>query len=104
MRVALKLVQEDVSLHLVRIISDNMSTLQHVLSLHPSQLVANSDENENLDALASLTKRGYHFTFKWCPNHSGIHGNELADMAAKDVTTVEQDGVGLHYDSAKAAT
>ena len=81
-RTALNMVQEDVSLHKVQIVSDSMSTLQCIQNLHPSQQVANSDENEILDALDSPTNRGRHLTFTWCPSHSGIRGNQLADMAA----------------------
>ena len=98
---ALKLVQEDVSLHKLRIVSDSMSTLQFIKNLHLSQQVAKSDENKILNALASHTKRGCHLTFTCCPSHSGVRGNELADMAAKQGTTVEQEGVNHHYDSAK---
>ena len=79
-----------------------MSTLQHIQNLHPSQQVANFDENEILGAVA-CTNRGCHLTFTWCPSHSGICSNQLADVAAKEGTTVEQEGVSHHYDSAKAA-
>ena len=72
-------------------------------NLHPSQQVAKSDENEILDALATLTNRGCHLTFSWCPSHSGIRCNELADVAAKEGSTVEQEGVSRHYYSTKAA-
>ena len=95
---ALKLAQENVSLHKVHTISDSMSTPQQIQNLHPSQQVANSDENEILSALAAPTERKYHLIFTWCPSHSGVHGNELADT-----TTVEQEGESHHYDSAKAA-
>ena len=103
MQTALKLVQGDVSLHKVRIISDSISTLQRIQNLHPFQQVANSDENEILDTLASPTDRGSHLTFTWCHSQSGIRGNELTEVAAKEGTTVEQEGVSHHYDSAKAA-
>ena len=82
-RTALKLVQEDVSLHKMHIVSDRMSTLQQIQSLHPSQQVANSNGNVILDTLASITKRGCHLAFTWCPSHSGVCSKELADMAAK---------------------
>ena len=98
-----KLAQEDVSLHRVHVISDSMSTLQQIQNLHPFQQVANSDKNEILDALALPTKTGCHFTFTWRPSHSGVSNNELADVAAKEGTTMEQEGVSHHYDSAKAA-
>ena len=103
MRTPLTLVQEHVSLHKVRIDSDSMSTLQCIQNLHPSQQVANTDENEILDAMSSPTDRRCHLTFTCCPSHSGISGNELADVAAKEGTTVEQEGVSHHYDSSKAA-
>ena len=101
-RTALYLVQEDVSLHRVRIVSDSMSTLQHMQNLHPSKQVANSDENVILDTLSSPTDRGCHLTFTWCSSHSGICGSELADLDAKEVTTVVQEGVS-HYDSVKTS-
>ena len=87
-----KLVQEDVPLHKVRIVSDSMSTLQQIQNLHPSQQVTNYNENEIHDAFASLTDRGCHLIFTWCLSHSGIRGNGLADVAAKEGTTVEQEG------------
>ena len=102
-RTALILIQEDVSLHKVGIFSDSTSTPQRIQNQHPSQQVANSDEKKIINALASHTKRGCHLTFTWCPNDSGIRGNELADVAAKGGTTVEQEGVSHHYNSAKAA-
>ena len=74
---ALNLVQEDVSLHKVCIVSDSMSTLQLIQNLHPFQYAANSDENEILNALASPTNRGCHLNFTRCPSHSGVCGNEL---------------------------
>ena len=49
------------------------------------------------------TNRGYHLSFSWCPIYSEIRGNYLADVAAKERTTVEQEGVSHHYDSANAA-
>ena len=102
-RTALKLVQKDVSLHKVRIVSDSVSTLQRIQNLHSSQQEVSSDENEILDALASHTDRACYFTFTQCPSHSGIRVNELADVATKEGTTVEQEGVSHHHKSAKAA-
>ena len=101
MQTALNLVQEDVSLHKVCMVSDSMSTFQCVQNLHPSQQVANSVESEILDALASPTNNRCHPTFTWCPSHSCIRGNEIGDVAAKEGTTVEQDRVS--HDSAKTA-
>ena len=80
-----------------------MPTLQRIQYLLPSQQVAYSDENDILVALASLANNGRHLTYTWCPSHHGIHGNELADVAAKERTTVEQEGVSHHHDSARAA-
>ena len=74
------LVPENDSLHKARIISGSMSTLQRIPSQHPSQQATNSDENEILDALVSLTVRRCHLTFKWCPSNSVVRGNELADV------------------------
>ena len=95
---ALKLAQEDVSHHKMRTVSDVMPTLQRIQNLLPSQQVTNSDENEILDALALLTNIGCRPTFTWCPSHSGVCSNELAYVAAKEGTTVEQEGVSHHYD------
>ena len=80
-----------------------MSRLKRIQNLHPSQQAANSDEDEILDTLASPTNRGCHLTFTWYPSQSGIRGNQLADMAAKEGTTVEKEGESDHNDSAKAA-
>ena len=90
-RMALKLVQKDVSLHTLYIISDRMSTLQCLQNLHPSQQVANSDKNEILYALVLPIERGCHHTFTWCHSLSEVHSNELANMAAKERTTVEKE-------------
>ena len=79
-----------------------MSTLQRLQNLHQSQQVANSDKNEILEALAVLTEGKCHLTFTRCPSHSGVCGNELTDVAAKEGATAEQQGVSHHYDSAKA--
>ena len=38
-----------------------------------------------------------------CPGPFEIHANELADMAAREGTIVEQEEVSHHYDSAKVA-
>ena len=103
MRTALNLLQEDVSLHRVRIVSDSMSRLQHIQNLPPSQQVASYDENEIPHALVSLTDMGCHLTFIWCTNHSGIRSNELAEVAPKVGTTVVQEEVSHHFESAKAA-
>ena len=100
-RTALKLVQEDVSLQMVRISSNSMSILQGIQNRHPSHQVANSGENEILDALTLLTNRGCNLSLIRCPSHSGIRSNELADLAAKNGTTVEQEGE--LSDSAKVA-
>ena len=43
-------------------------------------------------------QRRCHLTFIWCPSHSGIRGDELADVAAKEGTTVEREGD--YHDSA----
>ena len=85
----------------MRIISDSMSTLQQIQNLHPSQKAAMCDEDDILDALISHTERECHLTVTWCPSHSGVGSNELADEVAEEGTTVEQEGVSHHYDSAK---
>ena len=93
------LVQRDVSLHTVHIASDSMSNLQPKQNPHPSQQVANSDEIDILDALASSTNRECHLTFTRCPSHSQIRDNVLADVGPKEGTSVEQEWVSHHYDS-----
>ena len=100
---SLEQVPEDVSLQKMRIASYGMSTLQRIQNRHPFQQVANSDENEILDFLVSHTDTGCHLTLSWCPIHSGIRGNELADVAAKEGTTVEHEGVSQHNNSAITA-
>ena len=52
--------------------------------------------------LSCLKREGGHLTVTWCPSHSGVRGNELADVAAIEWTTVEEEGKSHHYDSAKA--
>ena len=84
------------------IASDSMSTLQSIQNLLQSQQVVNS-EDEILDTIASLTNRCCHSTFSWCPSYSGVRDNELADVADNEGTTVEQEGVSQHYDSAITA-
>ena len=79
-----------VSLHKVRIASDSLSALQRIQNRNISQNVANSDENMIPDALASHTNRECHVTFTWYRSHSGICGNELADVAVNEETAVEQ--------------
>ena len=46
-----------------------------------------------------FTRIGCHLTFTWFPSHTGVCGNELADVVAKERTTVEQEGESHHYDS-----
>ena len=81
----LKLVQEDVSNHKVRVAKDDMSTLQRIQSLHPFQLVAKSEEDDNSNNVASLAKGGCHLT------SSGIL--DIYDSAA----TVMHEGENHHY-------
>ena len=38
-------------------------------------------------AARSLSAKGIHTTIKWVRGHAGIHGNELADQAAKKIAT-----------------
>ena len=59
--------------------------------MHPSQQVANFDEDEFLDALFSPTETGCNLTFTWCPSHCDVRGNELADVATNEGTAVEQE-------------
>ena len=70
--------------------------------MHLSNQDAKSDENEILDALASPTERGCNLTFICCHHHSGVRSNELADMAVKEGTSLEQKEVSHHYVSVKA--
>ena len=55
---ALKLVQQDVSLLKVCIVSNGMSRIQQIQNLHPSKQVANSDKNKIVDALTCLLRKG----------------------------------------------
>ena len=57
-----------------------MSTLLRIKNLHPSKQVVISDEKEILDALASLTEGGCHFTFSWCPSYSVVRGTMKSDI------------------------
>ena len=96
MPTAHKLIQEDASIRKVlRIVSDSMQRFQRIQNLHPSRQVA------NLYAMALLTEKECHLTFTWCPSHSGVRDDELADVEAKEGTNVEQEGVSYYYDSVK---
>ena len=59
-----------------------------------------SYEDDILDALVLLTESGCHLAVTWCLFH--CRGNELADVAAKEETSVGQEGVSHHHNSAKA--
>ena len=65
--------------------------------IHPSKLP--TPKKTRFLTLASLSDGGCHLTFTWCSSHSGIRGNELAEVADKEGTIVEQEGVSHHYDS-----
>ena len=41
--------------------------------------------------------------FKWCTSYCGLSGNELAELAVKEGTTVKQEGENHHDVSAKTA-
>ena len=98
-RTALNLVQEDVSLHKVCIVSDSMSTLQLIQNLHPSQYAADENSDENLNVLASLTNKGCHHNVTRCPSHSGVRGNELRGSQRSDNCRAGREN--HHYDTVK---
>ena len=92
---ALTLMQEEVSIHRIRIVSDSMSVLRRIQHLHPLRQVFNSDEDDIINALASITDGGFHLTFICCPSHSGVRGNELADLAINQSSSVGKDSYWL---------
>ncbi len=68
------------------ILSDCKSAIQAASSNTPkdSHIQLTSEIH---GAARSLSAKGIHTTIKWVPGHAGIHGNELADQAAKKGAT-----------------
>ena len=52
--------------------------------------------------LNSLAKR-WEITIQWIPRHKDIEGNEAADKAAKEATTLSQEDAALDFTTMKAA-
>ncbi|GBN22699.1 hypothetical protein AVEN_68036-1 [Araneus ventricosus] len=66
------------------IYSDSLSALETLA--HP-QTATHPIASEILCLLARLKARDCEILFCWIPSHVGIHGNELADTAAKSTST-----------------
>ena len=64
------------------IVSDSKSSL----SAMQSSQWTNPLVNRVLERHHNLTVAGKNVTYCWVPGHEGIHGNDLADGAAKDAT------------------
>lgn len=78
----------------VVIYTDSLSSLHLILSHHPSSSTYIVHDIQR--ALVHLTTVGWDKTLQWVPSHSGIHGNDIVDAAAKmalslpDITELPQ--------------
>lgn len=65
----------------VVVYTDSLSSLHLLLSHHPtsSTFLVHAIQR----ALLRLSSEGWEITLQWVPAHSGIHGNEVVDAAAK---------------------
>ena len=59
-----------------------------------------TDESDILNLIVALHDEGHQITFTWCPSHSGVVGNEMADEQALKGAAANQ-GVRYNYDSVK---
>ena len=102
-RTDFKLVQGVILLHKVRIASGSMSTPHRTQSRHISKQVVKSDGKKTSVVLVSHSQIRCHLTSTLFPSHSCAGVMELCDVAAKEGTTVEQEGENNNYDTAKSA-
>ena len=101
-KTALETIQKDSSIHKARIVSDSLSVLQRLQQASPPDPPRDQDERDILEYLSSLNERGCRLTFTWCPSHSGVPGNELADAHAKQGGQLPQTNVACHFESVKS--
>lgn len=72
------------SIQLVTIFTDNQSAIRS--SCNPSRQSGQQILEYIVDSIDVLKEQGIKVAFQWVPAHVGIEGNELADVAAKQVT------------------
>ena len=99
---ALEILSEKTSIQKTRIVSDSQLVFMRLQNLLPAFPLKQKVERDILTLLHTLNDKGCQVAFTWCPSHCGVAGNELADVKAKERTTVNQSSVGHYYDSAKA--
>ncbi len=66
------------------IYSDSQGALQVILK--PSTHLTQATSIRACKAARALLNRGDRLTLAWCPGHTGVAGNELADAAAKEAS------------------
>ena len=96
---ALQINQTKESPQKVRIVRDRQSVLLRIANLQPAILLKCADESNILSLLSALHGERHQITFTWCPYHSGVVGNEIADEHIRKGAAVNQD-VQHNYDSA----
>jgi len=69
-----------------------------------SQSLCKAIKNMSADTAnirAALRRCPQEITIQWVPGHAGVPGNELADQAAKDATTIEGPARAITFKSAR---
>ena len=56
---------------------------------------------DTADIRAALRRCSQEIVIQWVPGHAGVPGNELADQAAKDATTIEGPARAISFKSAR---
>ena len=98
----LLIIQTEESPKKVPIVSDYQSDLHCIANLQPAIPPKSADKTNILNSRAALHDEGWQITITWCPSHSGVVGNEMADEQARKGAEANQEYVRHHYDSAKA--
>jgi len=83
----------------------NENPQPHVAVCSDSQSLLKAIEGASVDTGAirgGLDKLKTKMTLQWVPGHEDVPGNELADQAAKEATTMEGTEQPISYSSAKA--
>ena len=98
MREALKMA-EDNEEEGVMIVTDSQSLVKALKSKKHSTDKTLEECKERLDKIASIKK----VVIQWIPSHVGVRGNGMADEAAKNGTTQEQNDVPIEFKVIKKA-